>query len=197
MDKDELENHCSWLCLNEQAHIAAMEEDELKNHFSWCHLNEQACIAAVEEDVIEDHQSWRQDSCHRLVTALQEARQSLSNNAGELMSLHMVSIPSAAQLSNHDQDLTKTLLMWHKNHYPRLHNLLDILDVEPWGAPDAPPTQTEQNLATALEELKIMPQIEDNTQKNYHSLHDQNTCTFGCCSCSMSCILPSVYQVWE
>jgi hypothetical protein len=37
---------------------------------------------------------------------LQEAGQSLSNNAGEVMLLHMVSIPSATQLSNHDQDTT-------------------------------------------------------------------------------------------
>jgi hypothetical protein len=108
------------------------------------------------------------------------------------MLLNMVSIPSTAQLSNHDQDPTKALLMWHKKHYPRLHDLLDILDLEPWGAPDAPPTQVEQNLATTLEELKIMPQIADNTQKKYHSLQDQNACMFGCYSCGMLCILPSV-----
>ncbi len=108
------------------------------------------------------------------------------------MLLHMVSIPSAAQLSNHDQGPTKALLMLHKNHYPHLHDLLDILVAEPRGAPDAPPTQAEQNLATALEVLKITPQIEDNIQKKYHFLHDQNACIFGCCSCGMSCSLPSV-----
>jgi hypothetical protein len=42
-----------------------------------------------------------------------------------------------------------------QKHYPLLHNLLDILDAEPQGAPDAPPTQAEKNLATALEELKL------------------------------------------
>ncbi len=104
----------------------------------------------------------------------------------------MVLIPSAAQLSNHDQDPTKALLMWHKNHYSRPHDLLDILDAEPQGVPDAPPTQAERNLATALEEFNIVPQIKDNMQKKYHSLHDQNTIIFGCCSCGMSCILPLV-----
>ncbi len=106
--------------------------------------------------------------------------------------LHMISIPSTAQLSYHDQDPTKALLMWHKNHYHHRHNLLDILDDEPQGAPDAPSTQMEQSLATALEDLKITPQIEDKLQKKHHSLHDQNVHIFGCCSCGMLCILPSV-----
>jgi hypothetical protein len=82
--------------------------------------------------------------------------------------------------------------MWHENHYPRLHDLIDILDAKPRSAPGDPPTQAEEHLARALEELKITPQIEDNIQKRYTSLHDQKARIFGCCSCGMPCILPSV-----
>jgi hypothetical protein len=37
-----------------------------------------------------------------------------------------------------------------------------------------------------------MPKIEDNIQKKYHPLHDQNARIFSCCSCGMLFILPSV-----
>ena len=106
----------------------------------------------MDKEELENHRSWRRQ--HEQV-CLQEVRQSVQNNSGEVMSLHMVSIPSAAQLANHDQDPTKALLMWHKNHYPRLHDLIDILDAEPRSAPGDPPTQAEENLARALEELKL------------------------------------------
>jgi hypothetical protein len=99
MEEDDLENHCSWCHLNQQACLAAMEEDELENNHSRLHLYQQDCFAVMEVDELENHCSWRQDSHRRRVTALQEAGQSLSNNAGEVMSLHMVLIPSTAQLS--------------------------------------------------------------------------------------------------
>jgi hypothetical protein len=139
-----------------------MDKEELDICRSHRRLNKQACFAVTDEEELENHQS--QGHQHEQVR-LQEVRQSVQNNSGEVMSLRMVSIPSAAQLANHDQDPTKALLMWHKNHYPRLQDLIDILDAEPRSAPGDPPTQAEENLARALEELKITPRIEDNIQR--------------------------------
>jgi hypothetical protein len=54
MEEDELENHCSWHHLNQQAHLVVMGEDELENHCSWLCLNELACLAAMEDNELEN-----------------------------------------------------------------------------------------------------------------------------------------------
>ena len=43
---------------------------------------------------------------------------SIVNNAGELFSFHMKSIPSAAQLKHFDQDVSRALAIFYENRFP-------------------------------------------------------------------------------
>ena len=114
------------------------------------------------------------------------------NDAGEAFSIDMTSIPSGNQLNNHDQNVDKALLLFYENAYSPLHDHIHDLNHESNNESEDVPTRAEDRFLTSLDELKITSVKQREMQCKFNSIHDRKARIIGCCSCGISCTLPTV-----
>ena len=173
------------------AALSPEQLQERKNQNAQQHMTAYAALS-LEQRQLRQEQNAEQMRLSRLRLdfAMDEAPQ--VNDAREAFSIDMTSIPSGNQLNNHDLNVDKALLLFYENAYSPLHDHIHDLNHESNNESEDVPTRAEDRFLTSLDELKITSVKQREMQCKFNSIHDRKARIIGCCSCGISCTLPTV-----